>query len=74
MYSDPALLRNNYVKLSLNDRESALIEAFCAYSGEQKATLLRELILSKAQEVLHGANYGMAAMNSGAANQQLLAA
>lgn len=67
-------LAQPHAKEGEQGRESALIEAFCAYSGEQKAALLRELILSKAQEVLHGANYGMAAMNSGATNQQLLAA
>ena len=53
MYSDPALIRKHIVKLSLSDREADLINAFCAYSGEQKATFLRELILRKAEEVLH---------------------
>jgi hypothetical protein len=53
MYSDPALIRKHVVKLSLSDREADLINAFCAYSGEQKATFLRELILRKAEEVLH---------------------
>ena len=56
MYSDPALIRKHVVKLSLSDREAALIDAMCAYSGEQKAALLRELILSHAMNVLHGAD------------------
>lgn len=56
MYSDPALIRKHVVKLSLSDREAALIDALCAYSGEQKASLLRELILERAMDVLHGGN------------------
>jgi hypothetical protein len=56
MYSDPSLIRKHVVKLSLSDREADLVNALCAYSGEQKATLLRELILERAVEVLHGGN------------------
>ncbi len=66
MYTNATLLRRNYVKLSLSDRESALIDALCEYSGEQKATFLRELILRKAEEVLHGANSGVDAHRFGA--------
>lgn len=59
MYSDPALIRKHVVKLSLSDREAALLEGLCAYTGEQKATLLRELVMAKAVEVLHGGlNFG----------------
>lgn len=74
MYSDPALIRKNFVKLSLSDREADLINAFCAYSGEQKATFLRDLILRKAEEVLH---VGESAFGNGAmrgSNQSLSAA
>lgn len=53
MYSDPALIRKHVVKLSLNDREEALINAYCEFSGEQKAALLRELIVDKASSFLH---------------------
>jgi len=60
MYSDPALIRKHVVKLSLSDREAALVDAMCAYSGEQKASLLRELILNHAMEVLHGTNHAPA--------------
>jgi hypothetical protein len=54
MYSDPALIRKHSVKLSLSDREAALLDAMCAYTGEQKAVLLRELLIERAMEVLHG--------------------
>lgn len=58
MYSDPALIRKHFVKLSLSDREAALIEALCAYTGEQKAALIRDMVLRKAEEVLHVGNSG----------------
>jgi len=54
MYSDPTLIRRHQVKLTLSDREQALLTALCDYTGEQKATLLREMLLERAVEVLHG--------------------
>lgn len=54
MYSDPTLIRKHAVKLSLSDREAALLDALCAYTGEQKAVLLREMLLERAEEVLQG--------------------
>jgi hypothetical protein len=61
MYSDPSLIRRHTVKLSLSDREAALIDAFCAYTGEEKAPMLRELVLQRAVEVLgHMGNSGAA--------------
>lgn len=54
MYSDPALIRKHTVKLSLSDNEAALLNALCAFTGEQKAVLLREMLLDRAKEVLHG--------------------
>lgn len=59
MYSDPSLIRKHVVKLSLSDREAALLEGLCNYTGEQKAVLLRELLMAKAVEVFHGGlNFG----------------
>ena len=52
MYADPALIRKHVVKLSLSDRESALLEALCNYTGEQKAVVLREMLLQRAVEVM----------------------
>lgn len=57
MYSDPALIRKHVIKLSLNDREDALVDAFCSYSGEQKAALIRELLLAHVTKVLHEASF-----------------
>ena len=57
MYSDPSLIRRHIVKLSLSDRESALLEALCNYTGEQKAVVLREMLLQRAVEVMgHASN------------------
>ena len=56
MYSDPANIRSHVVKLRLNDNEAALVEALVNYTGQQKASLLRELLLEQAQMVLCGGN------------------
>ena len=58
MYADPALIRKNVVKLSLNDREAELLDALCNYTGEQKAVLLREMLLHRVSEVMgHTPNF-----------------
>ncbi|WP_431509772.1 hypothetical protein [Variovorax sp. DAIF25] len=74
MYSDPSLIRKHVIKLNLNDLEADLINAYVAFSGEQKATLLREQLLRKAVEVLHGGNSGGAVIALRGANQFLSAA
>lgn len=66
MYADPSLIREHVVKLRLNDPESELIEALVNYTGQQKAPLLRDLLLEQARLVLAGeANYAA----SGTANE-----
>jgi hypothetical protein len=47
-YTDPSLIREHVVKIRLNDREAELIQAWVNYSGEQKAVLLREMLLKQA--------------------------
>lgn len=59
MYADPSLIREHVVKLRLNDTEAELIDALVNYTGQQKAPLLRDLLLEQARLVLTGeANYG----------------
>ena len=59
MYQDPSLIREHVVKLRLNDTEAELIDALVNYTGQQKAPLLRDLLLEQARLVLVGeANYG----------------
>lgn len=49
MYSDPALIREHVVKLRLNENEADLIAAWVKYTGQQKAVLLREMLLEQAR-------------------------
>lgn len=59
MYTDPSLIREHVVKVRLNDSEADLIDALVNYTGQQKAPLLRDLLLEQARLVLAGeANYG----------------
>jgi hypothetical protein len=54
MYADPSKIRDNVVKVRLNDAEAQLLDALVAYTGEQKAALIRELLLEQAARVLFG--------------------
>jgi hypothetical protein len=47
-YTDPSLIREHVVKLRLNDHEAGLIDAWVNYTGQQKAVLLREMLLEQA--------------------------
>lgn len=49
MYTDPSLIRDHVVKLSFNDREADLINAWVAYTGQQKASFLRDMLLEQAR-------------------------
>ena len=42
------------MKLRLNDTEAELIDALVNYTGQQKAPLLRDLLLEQARLVLTG--------------------
>jgi hypothetical protein len=52
MYRDPDLLRSRVVKVRFSREEDALIEALADYTGEQKAVLVRTLVLDQARSVL----------------------
>lgn len=52
MYSDPSRLRNFVVKIRLSEEEHRLVEALVDYTGEQKAALMRQLVLEQAASVL----------------------
>lgn len=61
MYADPSLIREHVVKLSFNDREAELINAWVNYTGQQKAAFLREMLLEQARldlEASMGSNEG----------------
>lgn len=48
MYADPTNIRDNVVKIRLNDLEDDLITAWVNFRGGQKATFLRELLIEAA--------------------------
>lgn len=49
MYADPSLIREHTVKLSFNDLEHDLIQAWVNYHGVQKAAFIRDLVLEQAR-------------------------
>lgn len=49
MYTDPSLIRDRVIKIRLNDPEAELIDAWVNYTGQQKAALLREMLLEQAR-------------------------
>lgn len=49
MYADPTLIRDKTVKLSFNDLEHDLIQAWVNYHGGEKAPFIRELVLEQAR-------------------------
>lgn len=58
MYADPALIRDNVVKVRLSDPEAALVDALVNYTGQQKAAFIRDLILEAAERALFAVNNG----------------
>ena len=52
MYTDPTRIRTHVIKLRLSDEEHALVQALVNFTGEQKATLLRDLVLERAMEIM----------------------
>lgn len=49
MYTDPTFIRDHVVKIRLNDQEAELINAWVNYTGQQKAVLLRDMLLEQAR-------------------------
>lgn len=49
MYADPTLIRDKTVKLSFNDLEHDLIQAWVNYQGGEKAPFIRDLVLEQAR-------------------------
>lgn len=52
MYADPKRVRDNRVTIRLDDYEHALVMALANYQGDQPATLVRELLMREAINVL----------------------
>ncbi|WP_438767944.1 hypothetical protein [Kushneria sp. TE3] len=52
MYRDPRSLKTSRIGINLDEYEDNLIEALAAYTGMEKATLARELVMRAALEML----------------------
>ncbi|MDP2127224.1 MAG: hypothetical protein Q8K97_07580 [Pseudohongiella sp.] len=52
MYQDPKRIRQNRVSINLDDYEAALIQALVDYTGTERATLIRDMVVAQAQAVL----------------------
>jgi Mg/Co/Ni transporter MgtE len=54
MYADPAKIRDFPVRVYFNEQEAKLVDALTEYTGEQRAVLIRRLILDQASAILSG--------------------
>jgi hypothetical protein len=52
MYQDPKRVRSRYAALNLDQYEAQLIDALVDYTGIERASLLRQLVLKEALETL----------------------
>jgi len=52
MYPDPKRVRSRYAALNLDQYETQLIDALVAYTGIDKAVLVRQLVIKEALETL----------------------
>lgn len=50
MYGDPANIRSHSVKVRLSDKEQQKVDEFVERTGQQKAAVLRELIMSSIRQ------------------------
>ena len=52
MYQDPKRIRKNRVSINLDDYEAALIQALVDYTGSDRASLLRQMLVSQIETIL----------------------
>lgn len=60
MYQDPTKIRKHVVKIRLSDREERLIQALVDFTGAQKATLIRDIVLGRARSLVYDTNVSQA--------------
>jgi hypothetical protein len=48
MYADPRRVRKHRITLNFDDYENAVIEALANYQGDEKAAVLRVMVLREA--------------------------
>ncbi|MCC5811341.1 MAG: hypothetical protein JJU06_13305 [Ectothiorhodospiraceae bacterium] len=57
MYQDPKRIRRRYGAINLDEYEARLIDALVDYTGIERATLLRQLVIKEALEALGIADF-----------------
>lgn len=62
MYQDPKRVRSRYAALNLDQYEAQLIDALVEYTGIDRASLLRQLVLKEALETLGVADLSVSTM------------
>lgn len=62
MYQDPKRVRTRYAALNLDQYEAQLIDALVDYTGIERASLLRQLVLKEALETLGVADLSISTM------------
>lgn len=64
MYPDPKRVRRPYARINLDEYEARLIDALVDYTGQERAALLREMVLREAMASLGVADLHAASMPS----------
>ncbi|MCM2973475.1 hypothetical protein [Larsenimonas suaedae] len=52
MYQDTRRLKSNRIGINLDEFEDNLIDALATYTGVEKATLVREMVMRSAMDML----------------------
>jgi len=61
MYADPTHIRDNGVKIRLNDDELAVVEALARFNQQQRAVFVRKVLLAGVQSMQKGNRGAVAA-------------
>lgn len=52
MYSDPSLIRDHVYTVRFNDLEDDLVQAIVNYTGQERAVVMRDLVIEGAKRAL----------------------
>lgn len=59
MYQDPKRIRKHRVSLNLDDYEAAVINALVNYTGTDRSSLLRQMLIAQAEAALLPTTHSM---------------
>lgn len=57
MYQDVNRIRQHRISINLDKQEAKLIDALVEYTGCQKSSLIRQLAMAEAKELLLGSSF-----------------